>query len=171
MKDRSGSIRTSIQGPRGRKVLPSESSAVEVVAPEVGIEVRTLERWRGRLEAVIATAAMPESGKCAWCCEHGVYPAELDKRRSSPTIALAEPEEARASLQATPARPQAHQARHQSEFHGLAQKQEEKFAIAGMPTMATRNCELLFMLVLSTLISIQWTFFQPKPLMSFQTVV
>jgi transposase len=56
---------------------------------------------RARLEAVMATAAMSEAGKSAWCREHGVYPAELDKWRSSATAALAEPEEARASPQAT----------------------------------------------------------------------
>ena len=28
-----------------------------------------------RLEGVIATAAMNEAGKSAWCREHGVYPA------------------------------------------------------------------------------------------------
>ena len=54
-----------------------------------------------RLEAVITTAAMSETGKSAWCREHGVYPGDLDKWRSSATAALAEPEEARASPQAT----------------------------------------------------------------------
>jgi len=99
------------------RLLPPESAAVEVVAREVGIGVRTLERWRedaqsrpargrawtagGRLEAVIATAAIPEASKSAWCREHGLYPAELDKWRASATAALAEPEEARASPQAT----------------------------------------------------------------------
>jgi transposase len=98
-------------------LLPPESSAVELVAREVGVGVGTLERWRedaqsrpargrawtarARLEAVMATAAMSEAGKSAWCREHGVYPAELDKWRSSATAALAEPEEARASPQAT----------------------------------------------------------------------
>ena len=80
-----------------------------MVAREVGIGLGTLDRWRGRLEAVIATAAMPEAGKSTWRREH--------------------------------------------------------------PTMATKNPELPFMFVLSTLISIQWTFLQPNPLMSFQTVV
>jgi transposase len=77
----------------------------------------TLERWRedaqsrpargrawtagARLEGVIATAAMNEAGRSAWCREHGVYPAELEKWRASCTQALAEPEEARASPQAT----------------------------------------------------------------------
>lgn len=54
-----------------------------------------------RLEAVITTAAMSEADKSAWCREHGVYRADLDKWRASATAALAEPEEARASPQAT----------------------------------------------------------------------
>jgi transposase len=98
-------------------LLPPESSAVELVAGEVGVGVGTLERWReaaqsrpargrawtarARLEAVMATAALAEADKSAWCREHGVYPAELNKWRSSATAALAEPEEARASPQAT----------------------------------------------------------------------
>ncbi len=99
------------------RLLPPESAALEVVAREVGIGAGTLERWRedaqsrpargrawtagARLEAVITTAAMSEAGKNAWCREHGVYRAELDKWRASATAALAEPEEARASPQAT----------------------------------------------------------------------
>lgn len=79
--------------------------------------VGTLERWRedahsrpargrawnaaARLEAVITTAAMDETAKGAWCREHGMYPLELDKWRSSCAAALADPEEARASPQAT----------------------------------------------------------------------
>ena len=43
-----------------------------------------------RLEAVVTTAAMPETGKSAWCREQDIYPAEL-----------AEPQDARASPQAT----------------------------------------------------------------------
>jgi hypothetical protein len=54
-----------------------------------------------RLEAVIASAAMGEADKSSWCREHGIYPTELDKWRLSATTALAEPEEARASPQAT----------------------------------------------------------------------
>ena len=99
------------------RLLPPESAALEVVAREVCIGVGTLERWRedaqsrpargrawtagARLEAVITTASMSDAGKSAWCREHGVYPAELDKWRSSCTAALADPEEARASPQAT----------------------------------------------------------------------
>ena len=98
-------------------MLPPESAEVGAVAQEIGVSVQTLERWReeaqsrpargrawtarGRLEAVITTAALDEAGKGAWCREHGIYPAELDKWRLNATTALAEPEEARASPQAT----------------------------------------------------------------------
>jgi transposase-like protein len=99
------------------RLLPPESAALEVVAREVGVGAGTLERWRedaqsrpargrawtaaGRLEAVITTAAMNEAGKSAWCREHGVYLVELDKWRASCATALADPEDARASPQAT----------------------------------------------------------------------
>ena len=99
------------------RLLPPESADIGVVSREVGVSVQTLERWRedaqtmpargrawsagARLEAVITVAAMDEAGKNAWCREHGVFPAELDKWRMSATTALAEPEEARASPQAT----------------------------------------------------------------------
>src|SRR2546427_7950354 len=95
------------------RLLPPESAALEVVAREVGIGVGTLEKWRedaqsrpargrawtagARLEAVIATAAMSEAAKSAWCREHGVYPAQVDKWRARCTAAPAEPQEARAS--------------------------------------------------------------------------
>ena len=99
------------------RLLPPESATLEVVAREVGIGAGTLARWReglqsrpargrawtaaARLEAVITAAAMAEADKSAWCREHGVYPAELDKWRASATAALSEPEEERASPQAT----------------------------------------------------------------------
>ena len=99
------------------RLLPPESAALELVAREVGVGVGALERWRdeaqsmpargrawtagARLEAVITTAAMSESAKSAWCREHGVYPTELDKWRASCTTALADPEDVRASPQAT----------------------------------------------------------------------
>lgn len=99
------------------RMLPPESANVGVVAKEIGVSVQTLERWRedaqsrpalgrawtaaARLEAVITVAALDEAGKNAWCREHGVFPAELDKWRMSATTALAEPEDVRASSQAT----------------------------------------------------------------------
>ena len=98
-------------------MLPPESAALGEVARETGVAQQTLQRWhdeaqsrpaRGRawtagarLEAVITTAALDEAGKSAWCREHGVYPADLDKWRGSATAALSEPEEARASPQST----------------------------------------------------------------------
>ena len=99
------------------RLLPPESAPVDVVAREVGIGSGTLLRWRddvqsmpargrawtaaARLEAVIVTAALDETSKSAWCREHGVYPDELIKWWASATTALAEPEEVRASPQAT----------------------------------------------------------------------
>jgi len=98
-------------------LLPPESAALGEVARETGVAQQTLQRWhdeaqsrpaRGRawtagarLEAVITTAALDEAGKSAWCRQHGVYPADLDKWRGSATAALSEPEEARASPQST----------------------------------------------------------------------
>jgi transposase len=99
------------------RLLPPESAPVQSIAREVGVSAVTLERWLkaaqsrpaqervwtadSRLNAVIAAAAMNESGRSAWCREHGVFPAELEKWRASATAALAAPEEARASPQST----------------------------------------------------------------------
>ena len=99
------------------RLLPPESSPVDVVSREVGVGIGTLERWRedaqtrpargrawsalARLEAVITTASMNEASKGAWCREHGVYPADLDKWRASCTTALIDPQDAPASPQAT----------------------------------------------------------------------
>jgi DNA-binding transcriptional MerR regulator len=98
-------------------LLPPESSAVAEVAREVGITVKTLERWRtdavtgpardrvwtaaARLEGVIATAALNDAQRHAWCRAQGLYPAELAKWCGSARAALATPEEARASPQQT----------------------------------------------------------------------
>ena len=42
-----------------------------------------------------------DSTKSAWCRGHGVFPADLDKWRASCTTALSDPEDVRASPQAT----------------------------------------------------------------------
>ena len=79
------------------RLLPPKSAALDVVSREVGVSVATLERWRAqaladgagsgggqrwtaaaRLEAVIATAAMDEATRSAWCRERGLYAAELE---------------------------------------------------------------------------------------------
>jgi len=99
------------------RLLPPESAPLEQVALELGVGAGTLERWRAealaapaqqrswtaaaRLEAVIATAAMDEVARSAWCRERGVYPSELQRWREAATAALAEPEEARATPQKT----------------------------------------------------------------------
>jgi len=99
------------------RLLPPESAAVADVARDVGVREATLERWRtdamskparervwsaaARLEAVIATAALNEAQRSAWCRGQGLYLVELEKWRSSATAALVTPEEARASPQQT----------------------------------------------------------------------
>ena len=100
------------------RLLPPESSAVEVVSREVGVSVATLERWRAdalsndasdrrgggqrwtataRLEAVIATAAIDEAARSAWCREHGLYPADLDGWKQDAVAGLGEPRAASAT--------------------------------------------------------------------------
>jgi len=97
------------------RLLPPESAAVEVVSREVGVSVTTLERWRAaaladgaangqprwtaaaRLEAVIATAAMDETTRSAWCRERGVYPAELEAWKADAIAGLGEPRAASAA--------------------------------------------------------------------------
>ena len=75
----------------------------------------TLERWRAqalaapgtlassqrwtpaaRLEAVIATAAMDEATRSAWCREQGLYPAELAAWKHDAIAGLGEPRAASA---------------------------------------------------------------------------
>ena len=99
------------------RLLPPESSPVQTVSQELGVSVATLERWRAdalstparervwtaaaRLQAVIATAAMDEAQRSAWCRESGVYPMELQQWKDSATAALSEVPEDRASPQET----------------------------------------------------------------------
>ena len=97
------------------RLLPPESSPVEAVSQKVGISVATLERWRAaalaanddngsprhwtpaaRLEAVIATAAMDEATRSAWCREQGLYPAELEAWKRDAMAGLGEPRAASA---------------------------------------------------------------------------
>jgi transposase len=92
------------------RLLPPESSSLEAVSQKVGISVATLERWRAtalagsdgsgsprpwtpaaRLEAVIATAAMDEAARSAWCREHGLFPADLDLWKQDALGGLGEP--------------------------------------------------------------------------------
>ena len=54
-----------------------------------------------RLQAVITTASLSELDRNAWCREQGIFPVELDKWCASATTALSDPQDARASPQAT----------------------------------------------------------------------
>ena len=99
------------------RLLPPESAAITTVSQEIGVSVATLERWRAdalsmparerawtaaaRLQAVIATAAMDEARRSAWCREQGVYPTELQQWKENATAALSEIPEERSSPQET----------------------------------------------------------------------
>ena len=99
------------------RLLPPESAAITAVSQEIGVSVATLERWRAdalslparerawtaaaRLQGVIATAAMDEAQRSAWCREQGVYPTELQQWKENATAALSEIPEERASPQET----------------------------------------------------------------------
>ena len=85
------------------RLLPPESADISRVSQEIGVSVAKLERWRAEapLEAVIATAAMDEAQRSAWCREKGVFPSDLAQWRESAMAALAQPEEARATPQET----------------------------------------------------------------------
>ncbi len=50
---------------------------------------------------MITTAALSEADKSAWCRAQGIYLVELEPLCASATTALAEPQDARASPQAT----------------------------------------------------------------------
>ena len=59
------------------------------------------QEFLSHILGAIYDAALDEAGNSAWCRKHGVYSGELDKWRASCAAALPEPEEARASPQAT----------------------------------------------------------------------
>ena len=97
--------------------MPPESAHIETVAQELGVGMATLERWRAealgaprtertwtaaaRWEAVIATAALDEVAKSAWCREQGLYSSDLTAWRDQAMAALATPAEARARPEET----------------------------------------------------------------------
>lgn len=69
------------------RLLPPESASIKDVALSVGVSESTLERWRSealanpvqrrewtpaaKFETVVATAAMDETSKSAWCRSKG----------------------------------------------------------------------------------------------------
>ena len=92
------------------RLLPPENAPVDAVSQELHISAATLERWRAaalaapdkeriwtpaaRMQAIIATAAMDEASRSAWCREKGIYPQELELWRETATHSLESPEEA-----------------------------------------------------------------------------
>lgn len=70
---------------------------------EIESKVMPARAWTAdaRLDAVIATAAMDEVGKDAWCRAHGVVTTDLDKWRATATSALDGRVVMRASAQST----------------------------------------------------------------------
>jgi len=75
------------------RLLSPENASIKDVALSVGVSESTLGRWRSealaspaqrcdwtpaaKFEEVLATAAMDEASKSAWCRSNGVYPHEL----------------------------------------------------------------------------------------------
>ncbi|MDR3380600.1 transposase [Cupriavidus basilensis] len=88
------------------RMLPPENASVAQVSAEMGISPAALERWRAvalapppanppgageaRLDAVLATGAMGELQKTAWCRENAIDPTELECWRQSAAAALAD---------------------------------------------------------------------------------
>lgn len=97
------------------RLLPPQCCPVEALSARIGISVSTLERWRAealakaadgtgggtnrwtpaaRLDAIIATAAMDEATRSAWCREQGLFPAELDTWKQDAISGLGESKDA-----------------------------------------------------------------------------
>ena len=137
------------------RLLPPESAPLEAVAREVGVSADTLERWRSqalakpaaeriwtaaaRLEAVIATAAMDEAARGAWCRAQGVYPQQLQQWRDGATQALADPEEARASPQQTK-----HDRRRIKELERELRRKDKALAEAAALLVLSKKVEAIF---------------------------
>jgi hypothetical protein len=97
------------------RLLPPESSAINLVSREVGISVAALQRWRAnalanasaagsrrlsaaaRLQALIVRAAMDEATRSARCREQGLHPSELDAWKRDVIAGLGEPPAASAA--------------------------------------------------------------------------
>jgi hypothetical protein len=135
-------------------MLPPESASLQAVSQEMGVKEDTLARWRAeslaapakprewtaaaRFEAVIATAAMDEASRSAWCREHGVYPQQLQQWKASATQALATPEEARASpLQTREDR------RRIKELERELRRKEKALAEAAALLVLSKKCEAI----------------------------
>ena len=97
------------------RLLPPESAAVGALSQQLGVSVETLKRWQAdalsrparerawtaaaKLQAVIATEAMDEAQRSAWCREQGIFPSDLAQWWQSATAALGQPDEVPATAQ------------------------------------------------------------------------
>lgn len=87
---------------RARLAPPSRPGlpiSPRLTTPARGRAWSAAARW----EALVATAALDEHATSAWCRQHGLYPTQLDVWRQGALDALADPQEARATPQATQA--------------------------------------------------------------------
>lgn len=137
------------------RLLPPESASVDVLAQQIGVSAATLERWRSqalaepstdrvwtaaaRMEAVIATAAMDESARSAWCREKGVYPQQLQQWRQSATQALAQPGEAHAG-----SRQSLHERRRIQELERELRRKDKALAEAAALLVLSKKVEAIF---------------------------
>ena len=101
-----GRYNKAVQSKALAQLLPPQSQSLETVSHSMGVHIKTLKRWlskqqklaaRGpiasgvqRLDAVVATASLDELHKGAWCREHGVYLADLERWQAQAAAALAE---------------------------------------------------------------------------------
>ncbi len=137
------------------RILPPESASPEAVAREIGVGVDTLERWRSeslarpardrvwtaaaRFEAVIATAALDEASRAAWCRENGVYLQQLQQWRASATQALAAAEETRASPSQT-----REDRRRIKELERELRRKDKALAETAALLVLSKKCEAIF---------------------------
>ena len=92
-----------------------------------------------RLDAVVATSAMDEAARSAWCREHGVFPQQLQQWRENATQALAEPEQARASPQQTK-----HDRRRIKELEREVRRKDRALAETAALLVLSRKLEAVF---------------------------
>ena len=101
-----GRYNKAVQSKAVAQLLPPQAQSLELVSQSMGVQIKTLKRWlsaeqklaaRGpitsgaqRLDAVVATASLNELNKGAWCREHGVYLADLERWQTQASNALAE---------------------------------------------------------------------------------
>ena len=92
-----------------------------------------------RFEAVIATAALDEASRAAWCRENGVYLQQLQQWRTSATQALAAAEETRASPSQT-----REDRRRIKELERELRRKDKALAETAALLVLSKKCEAIF---------------------------